>query len=80
MKEDEEFDEERYQIIKRVHEMKLRDLTVGDILAIVNMFHHRAFGPSERDLRGLEKISEPRGLREHLSDLEIVNQHGLYRR
>ena len=54
--EDEKADKRRDRAVKRIHAVKLKDLTVGDMLTIVGIFYHRHFGIGAGDVEKLEKI------------------------
>ena len=54
--EDAKADARKDRAVKRIHALKLRDLTVGDMLTIVGIFYHRHFGIGVRDVETLEEI------------------------
>jgi hypothetical protein len=56
--EDERLDAKRWKIMRDLHALPVRDLTVGDLLQIIGILFHRYFGPSAMDIETLEDITK----------------------
>ncbi len=54
--EDAKLDARKDKVVKRIHAIKLKHLTVGDMLALVGIFFHRHFSMNERDVERMEEI------------------------
>ena len=62
--EDAKFEVRRDRAVSLLRDVKLRDLTVGEMLIIVGMFYHRYFSLGERDVEHMEEILRNKGYTE----------------